>query len=191
MSNFDTLYHSLLSESPMLADRSFRSEMNDPSFNAKETKEIIAHSHSVGKYLNYELYRYLQYSSNKTWDHLIKSKQIEAAVVYEIKNNDFHCWGVWQKRENKGLIRDLFLNFHTTLGYLSITSDPISNELGKQFWKTLLNDIAQQNKIITVLRGKTEEPYVSENFNDYWKVDNTSPFGMIIASDILFKIHLK
>ena len=41
MSEFDLLYHSLISESPMLADRKYREELNNEELNTNEAKQVI------------------------------------------------------------------------------------------------------------------------------------------------------
>ena len=85
----------------------------------------------------------------------------------------------------------MFLNYYANKKFESIISDPVSNELGKQFWKTLIGEFEKKGNIITVLKKeKIEEPYNSLNFEKYWKVDNKTSFGLIVASEILFKIYL-
>ena len=191
MSKFDLLYHSLISESPMLADRRYREELNDEELNANEATQVIEISSLKETYKEFQVYEYFQTSSDKYWNYFIKNGQIEAAIIYATKDNNFRCWGVWQKKNNKGLVRNLFLNYYANKKFESIISDPVSNELGKQFWKTLIRKFEKKGNIITVLKKeKIEEPYNSLNFEKYWKVDNTTPFGLIVASEILFKIYL-
>lgn len=191
MSEFNLLYHSLISESPMLADRKYREELNDEQLNTNEANQVIKISSLTETYKEFEVYKYFQTSSDKYWNYFIKNDQIEAAIIYATKDNNFRCWGVWQKKNNKGLVRDLFLNYYANKKFESIISDPVSNELGKQFWKTLIGEFEKKGNIITVLKKeKIEEPYNSLNFEKYWKVDNKTSFGLIAASEILFKIYL-
>lgn len=191
MSEFDLLYHSLISESPMLADRKYREELNDEEFNTNEANQVIKISSLTETYKEFEVYEYFQTSSDKYWNYFIKNDQIEAAIIYATKDNNFRCWGVWQKKNNKGLVRDLFLNYYANKKFESIISDPVSNELGKQFWKTLIGEFEKKGNIITVLKKeKIEEPYNSLNFEKYWKVDKETSFEFIVASEILFKIYL-
>ena len=189
---FNLLYHSLISESPMLSDRKYREELNDESLNKKEADQFIEISFFKEIYNGYRVYEYFQTSDDKYWNYFIKNGQIEAAVIYAIRDNNFRCWGVWQKISNKGFVRDLFLNYYANKKFKSIISDPVSNELGKQFWKTLIRDFEKKGNKVTVLKKeKIEEPYNPSLFEKYWKVDKTTPFGLIIASETLFKIYLQ
>lgn len=192
MDKFNLLYHSLISESPMLADRKYREELNNKELNKNEADKVIEYSLLKETYKNYQVFEYFQTSSDKFWNYFIKNGQIEAAVIYAIKNNNFRCWGVWQKKENKGLVRDLFLNYYANKNFNSIISDPVSNELGKEFWKTLIEEFVKKGNKVTVLKKeKIEEPYNPSLFEKYWKVDNSTQFGLIIASEMLFKIYLQ
>lgn len=189
---FNELYHSLISESPMLADREYRSDLNQEGLNKKETQKVIEVSSKKEHYKDLEVWEYFQHSSDKFWNYFIKNGQIEAVVVFQIKNNNFRCWGVWQKRQNKGLVRDLFLNYFAKKDFDSIISDPVANDLGKTFWKKLLDEFAERGQKITILkRDKQEESYDSATFEKHWKNNKSSAFDVILASDIQFKIHLK
>jgi hypothetical protein len=176
----------------MLSDRNYREELNDVQFNKNEAEQVIKNLPLKEDYKEYQVFEYFQTSSDKYWNYFIEAGQIEATVVYALKENNFRCWGVWQKRKNKGLVKDIFLNYYTSKGFDSIISDPVSNELDKQFWRALIEEFEKRGNKITILKkDKIEEPYNSSLFDDYWNVDKTSALGLILASEILFRIYLQ
>jgi hypothetical protein len=183
-------------ESPMYYDGIFNEQLQNLDYNNKVTKEIIEKYKPFINFKNYTVYRVMDgFDDSRITYLLIKNNLVDAFVEIASKAEHNFCTGVWQRDDqaNRGLIRDLILNFIPNY-YSSLISDKTANKLGISFYKKLLTDAMNMGYRVTVLNGshQNEEAYDPSKFDSYWvTTDNDIPTHptFITSKDILFKIY--
>jgi len=201
MSEFDKTFTSLsfFIESPdYFEGGTFHTEMNDVEFNKKTLNILQSQLKQIRPFKEYEVFEkeHTVYGSdNKTFYLVSKAQIIEGAIEIETKKSNNFCLGVWQRneKENKGLMRDFFINYLSEL-YTSIVTGKIANKTGMQFWKKILDYFTTNNLKVTIFSGpnKPEQPYEPLNFEDYWthvKQDKRTIPTFVDGSDKLFKFY--
>lgn len=121
----------------------------------------------------------------------IKDSEIKATMIYNVIDNEFYTYGIWQSRATPKLIWDFITNY-IPKKYKAVYSDNVMNQLGKKFWKKLLNYFMQNNYKMVISykdnRRIQEEPYLSESFEDYFK-SQTTDNGVVLNSNKIFKVY--
>lgn len=185
-------------ESPMYYDGVFNDQLQNSVYNTNTAKEIIKKNEPFANFKNWVVYKIVDgFDESRITYCLINNEYVDAFVEIATKASHNFCTGVWQRNDliNKGLIRDLILNFIPKY-YSSLISDKTANKLGISFYKKLLNEAMNMGYRVTVLNGshKNEENYDPYKFDSYWvttdKDIQTHP-TFITSKDILFKIYFK
>ena len=188
------LRSSFFVESPMYYDGNFNSEMQDIDHNRIVTKQIIEKHKPFDSFKEWDVYKIQDAFDEDVFTFcLVKNETIDAFMEIASKKENNFSRGVWQKKTNKGLIRDFIFNFLPKY-YNSLISDKTSNKLGIEFYKKLLKDAIQKQLKVTVLKGslKNEVPYESDDFDNYWVNVNTdvpTHPTFVTFKDVLFKIY--
>jgi hypothetical protein len=199
--NFDKIVNGYLKtsffvESPMYYDGIFNDQLQNPVYNNKITKEIIEKNEPFSTFKNYTIYKVADgFDDSRVTYCLINGDYVDGFIEIASKSQYNFCTGVWQRNSttNKGLIRDLVLNFIPKY-YSSLISDKTANKLGINFYKKLLTDAMNMGYRVTVLNGshKNEEIYDPNKFDSYWvNTDKDIPTHptFVTSKDILFKIY--
>jgi hypothetical protein len=190
------LHTSFFVESPMYYDAMFNEQMNDIEHNREVTQKIVSSNKPFDKFQNWDVYKVQDgFDEDQMTFCLVRDGLTDAFMeIVTNKGNNFSR-GVWQRNtdSNKGLIRNLILNFLPKY-YTSLISDKTANKLGIEFYRKLLNDCIQKGLKVTVLRGsiKNEIPFNLDNFDNYWhNVSKDVPTHptFVTTKDDLFKIY--
>ena len=200
---FDKMINSYLQtsyfvESPMYYDGVFNDQLQNSSYNTKVTKEILEKNEPFANYKDWVIYKISDgFDESRITYVLIKNNYVDGFIEIATKAQYNFCTGVWQKNDskNRGLIRDLILNFIPNY-YSSLISDKTANKLGISFYRKLLSDAMNMGYRVTVLNGshKNEEIYDPNKFDNYWiTTDKDVPTHptFVTSKDILFKIYFK
>lgn len=200
MSDFNKIFTSLsfFVESPDYFEGGvFYEQMNNVVYNKTAYKHLYPQLTEIKPFKGYKVFKRdhpLYGSENKTY-YLVKENTIEGVMEIETRKHNNFCLGVWQRNvySNKGLMRNFFINYLSNI-YDSIISGKISNKLGMQFWKKLLDSFIKTNSKVTIFGGnqKEELPYNDSNFNDYWthiKLDKKMDPTFISGTEKLFKFY--
>lgn len=165
----------------MFYDSTFQEQLNNKHKNIEECVYIINNVPKVDTYKDFEVYRYNDINRNALRDFFICNNIICATVWYIVHNQVIYTSGLWQNKNNRGLIEDLIENYYSH--YKAIVSDNIANKNGKMFWKKILEKYISSGHKVTVLYNRqTEQPYNPSEFENFWS------HGMKM-SDYVFKIY--
>lgn len=179
----------------MYYDGNFNSQMQDIDQNKVVTKQITEKHKPFDSFKEWAVYKIQDNFDDDIFTFcLIKNDTIDAFIEIASKKENNFSRGVWQKKTNKGLVRDFIFNFLPKY-YNSLISDKTSNKLGIEFYRKLLNDALQKQLKVTVLKGslKNEIPYNPDDFENYWfDVNSDVPTHptFVTSKDVLFKIYL-
>ena len=124
--------------------------------------------------------------------YFVKDNKVDCLIEILEKDGEVFSKTVSQRDspDTRGLARDIFLNYFSTK-YDSIILDGIANELGRQFFFTLLTQALQRNfKVFNfVEKPKLTLPFNIEDFDNYWTKREWVDMNFVTPMFRLFKIH--
>jgi ribosome modulation factor len=189
------LKSSFFVESPMYYDSSFNEKMQEEHHNKEVTEKIISNE-IFDKFLNFDVYKIKDNFDDNIFTYCIVNDGLTKGFmeIASKKENNFSR-GVWQKKEEKGLMRKFVVDF-LPKHHDNLISDKTANKLGISFYRKLIEDCVNKGYKVTILKGslKNEIPFDMKNFRSYWhNVDSDVPTHptFLTRKDDLFKIYFK
>lgn len=200
MRNFNNLIKSLtdhfLLESPFyVGKKPLYINLDDRKANKNKFDVITQNNpNKLDTFNDYDVFRSLDKQTRHDTFYFINKNTIEGLVGVEDKEGVAYSKAVAKRNipENKTLIQDIFLNYFPTI-YYSVVSDEYMNNLGKTFWKKLLElslTKGYTNKVLISNTGE-EKDYFPEKFESYWNHVSDPAIRRPSPTRMLFKIYYK
>jgi hypothetical protein len=200
MKNFNDLIKSLtdqfLLESPFyVGKKPLYINLDDPEFNKNKFDEVVQNNpNKLDTFNGYDVFRSLDKQTRHDTFYFVNKNTIEGLVGVEDKDGIAYSKAVAKRNisENKTLIQDIFLNYFPTI-YYSVVSDEYMNDLGKTFWKKLLElslTKGYSNRVLISNTGE-EKDYFPEKFESYWNHESDPVIRRPSPTRMLFKIYYR
>ena len=184
----------LLSESPFyMPGKKPKINLDSSKVNRDIFERLVANQTPLDSYNGRDIFSEKS-DEIKNMDTLyfVKDGKVDCLVEILEKDGEVFSKTVSQRDslDTRGLARDIFLNYFSTK-YGSIILDGIANELGRQFFFTLLTQALQRGFEVFnfVEKPKLTLPFEIEDFDDYWTKREWVDMNFVTPMFRLFKIH--
>ena len=180
MKNFNNLIKSLtdqfLLESPFhVGKKPLYINLDDPEFNKNKLDEVIQNNpNKLDTFNGYDVFRSIDKQTKHDTFYFVNKNTIEGLVGAEDKNGIAYSKAVAKRN-------------------IPAVSDEYMNDLGKTFWKKLLELSLTKGYTIKVLISNTgeEKDYFPEKFESYRNHESDPVIRRPSPTRMLFKIYYK
>lgn len=182
----------LISESPMFVDRELSSNLNDKIENKQLLQKCLDNGKLINKFENWDVYQINE--SDDMFFSFVQNNVVDAYAEFSKKDDTFKSYKVTQRKDEntKGLLRKAFLNYFSNL-FPNVILDHTANNLGKEFFRKLMNQAKQRGLKTTIVNEVTKEeiPYEEDLFDKCWSAVFSDKGQLALPMNILFKIYFK
>jgi len=161
----------ILQENPENSGRNYGCNLDNWAYNREEAEEFIQFKDSVETvskiFFGQDVTIYDDFENNIHHSYFvsIKHRIIDGYIFFKLINDRMETCGLWNKRDSKGLVRTMLIEYYLPK-YKYVISDNETSTQGQEFWKKIIKYGLENNYEVGILYYQENTIYPFQNYDE-------------------------